>query len=305
MAVFTISGLSTPDIGFVNVSNGIWTSGSGFSNGGTNGNILCGLRFRNVPLQQGEVLPPNSVFLTFTATIVNGAAFGRFYGLDADNAPLWSNDFHPGTAYSERTLAYVAITNDNMGSVDLTNIVQEIINRSGWSSGNSISIFGSTLNNFNSPDQFVAPGSVYFQGPIEDFAVSTGSYVSSGFDIDFEYTPYIPEDTIILDSGNYSTTGSDILFSSEKIVNISLDSGQYLLSGSDITIGLVKTEILNSGSYSLSGKSMEFGVNLYSKNIYRKTHGTFPMEYPEGTNELKEIYMINDKPIGPIMGETP
>jgi hypothetical protein len=112
----------------------------------TNYKMGCGMRFLNIPIPKGSTI--NSAKLTLTCrlsrsnTIVNS----KLRGEDADNAAAFS-DY---ADYSGRPRTTNQVTWNNIpawtaeteyDSPDITSIIQEIIDRAGWASGNALVIF--------------------------------------------------------------------------------------------------------------------------------------------------------------------
>lgn len=113
-------------------------------------NYYAGLRFLAVAVPQGATI--TSATLTL---IVGGAAFGgtgagaasgfgNWKGVASDNAPTWSTANLAIT--TSRTTASATIlgstTVETTRAHDVTSIVQEIVNRAGWVSGNALAIAG-------------------------------------------------------------------------------------------------------------------------------------------------------------------
>ena len=109
------------------------------------GGLYIGLRFINVTVAQGATI--SSATLTLTQSDASGVAVGSlWYGWDTDNAAQFSDATDtPNTAtrttassqiQSHGGAAYLEVTHD------VTSIVQEIINRGGWSSGNALTLMG-------------------------------------------------------------------------------------------------------------------------------------------------------------------
>lgn len=109
-------------------------------NVGTWGNTIknAGFRFQGVTVPQGATI--SSAVLSLPIVSSSGTINFRLYGAAVDNASSWSTSFLPsGVA---RTTAYTALTSAPVGTVNLTitSVVQEIVNRSGWASGNSMGL---------------------------------------------------------------------------------------------------------------------------------------------------------------------
>lgn len=103
-----------------------------------------GFRFQTVAVDQGVTI--DLANLKFNVTRKFGAYAGAvFYGDDVDDSAAWSD----GTRPSQRTKTSASVTfarpsSTGIKTVDVTSIVQEIVNRGGWASGNDISLFGIT-----------------------------------------------------------------------------------------------------------------------------------------------------------------
>jgi uncharacterized repeat protein (TIGR01451 family) len=104
-----------------------------------------GLRFQNVTIPRGSTI--NSASVTFRATASSSTATMNVYGQDADNALT----FTTGSANISGRTSTSATVSWSMGSwtsgsnhttADLSTVVQEIVNRTGWASGNALVIMG-------------------------------------------------------------------------------------------------------------------------------------------------------------------
>ena len=106
----------------------------------------CGMRFTNITIPKGSTIV--SAYLTFTAndnyavTVVNT----KIRGDDADDAPTFSDatDYFARARTTAEVLwdAIAAWTAESeYNSPDIKTVIQEIIDRAGWSSGNAIVIF--------------------------------------------------------------------------------------------------------------------------------------------------------------------
>lgn len=142
-----------------NGNEGYW-AGSWFVNGswwqtGQNGfgnDLYSAGRFNNVTVPQGSTI--NSAYIKlYGYANESGNAYTRFYGIDEDNTADLTSD-PVGRA---RTTAYTdwdfnAITLNQQYSIDITAIIQEIVNRGGWGSNNSLAIIhvndGTPISNF-------------------------------------------------------------------------------------------------------------------------------------------------------------
>ena len=101
-----------------------------------------GFRFPNVTVAQGSTV--SSATLRFRAERLNGTVTSvhlTVYGDDADDAAAWSSTSRPSQI--TQTTASVdwdpaAWVADSYYTVTITDIVQEIVSRGGWASGNAM-----------------------------------------------------------------------------------------------------------------------------------------------------------------------
>ncbi len=131
------------------VSNGNIDLGSSdleiISEGGTD--QLVGIRFQGLGIPQGTIILSASIQFTTDETD-SGSTSVTIRGEDTDSASIFSNT---NSDISNRTLTTASVawnsipnwntvgqSGTNQQTPDLTSIVQEIVNRGGWSSGNSM-----------------------------------------------------------------------------------------------------------------------------------------------------------------------
>ena len=107
-----------------------------------------GMRFTNITIPQGTTI--DSAYLTLTASNpMSGAAVkARISADDTDDAATFSTVGDFDTRYAARTTARVdwdniaAWTNElEYDSPEIKTVIQEIVDRGGWTSGNDIAIF--------------------------------------------------------------------------------------------------------------------------------------------------------------------
>ncbi len=133
-------------------------------------NQLVGIRFRNVPLVNSETI--NQAYITFTVDETNsGATNITFEGQDTDNSNAFNNSANDISSRT-RTTADVDWSNipawtasrQKQVSPDLTSIVDEVITRGGWTSGNALTfiISGSGERTAESHDGSNANGGLWF-----------------------------------------------------------------------------------------------------------------------------------------------
>lgn len=113
----------------------------------TNHNIFgagreVGLRFQNVTISAGSTI--TNAWLTVTTYNTEDDPNVTIYGEDIDDAPSFTTTGYDITSRT-KTTASVSWSASNIGtgaknSPDVKSVIQEIIDRSGWASGNDIAI---------------------------------------------------------------------------------------------------------------------------------------------------------------------
>ncbi len=114
------------------------------------GRQIIGLRFNNVAIPQGATV--DSAIVEFEVDLTNppGEVAGIVTGEDVDNAPaLVAENLHltnrlaanPTTATSSFSWTEDYAVDDKVPTPDIASIIQEIVDRASWASGNSIVLF--------------------------------------------------------------------------------------------------------------------------------------------------------------------
>lgn len=114
---------------------------------GTNGTpIYGGFRFPSLAIPQGARIVGASLRLVCWSAGggSGGSAWGNWYGDAVDNAAAWSSGSRPDqiTKTTASTPVQFSLPDQTVVTHDVTAIVQEIISRSGWASGNALRIGG-------------------------------------------------------------------------------------------------------------------------------------------------------------------
>lgn len=111
---------------------------------------MMGFRFQGVAVPQGATISSATLTLdTDDASSVTNV--GRIFGQDVDSAAAWANttllpkNMTRTTAFA--ALTGVPTTNGTAYPIDVTSIVQEIVDRAGWSSGNNMAFGGGVTGN--------------------------------------------------------------------------------------------------------------------------------------------------------------
>ena len=107
------------------------------------GNRLSALRFKNLSIPQGAEI--TEAYISFTSTEYRSESTAiRIYGQDVNDASYFSSSNYDISSRT-KTSAYTTWVMDNTwntdytyNSDDISSVVEEIVNRSGWSSGNDM-----------------------------------------------------------------------------------------------------------------------------------------------------------------------
>ncbi len=140
---------------------------------------IIGLRFQNVAIEQGATIDSAIVEFEVDETNATGEVHGIITGEDVDNAPaLAAEDFHltnrlaanPTTATSSFAWTEDYAVNDKVPTPDISSIIQQIVDRVGWVSGNSIVLFFTEDMNLDEPD-------IEFIDATDPWALRSSTYV--------------------------------------------------------------------------------------------------------------------------------
>lgn len=124
-------------------ANGAWVGAvSPIRIGKGNGYTFhLGFRFTTLAIDQGATINSATLKLNYEFSQYGGGG-GTLYGSAVDNAAQWSGSVKPSNRTKTTASAtFARHTTSGIKSFTVTSIVQEIINRAGWASGNSISLF--------------------------------------------------------------------------------------------------------------------------------------------------------------------
>ena len=102
--------------------------------------LTVGLRFPSVAIDQGATIL--SATLGFNVTSRAGSPDIDWHGVDADNQGQFANSVGQRPRDATKTTAFTNFTASGTGArtIDVTAIVQEIVDRAGWVSGNAIAL---------------------------------------------------------------------------------------------------------------------------------------------------------------------
>lgn len=100
-----------------------------------------GFRFQNVIVAQGATVTLANLKLNILSNS-GGFGGGKIYGVAANSAAAWSSSNRPSQqTKTSSTVTFTRPSGTGIVTKDVTTIVQEIVNRAGWSSSNSLSLF--------------------------------------------------------------------------------------------------------------------------------------------------------------------
>lgn len=152
MATFTASVIANADNGYDDNTNNDWRSGTQ-STGGQLGNdsvntYKAALRFQNVTIPKGATITSAKITLYTGSLGASGSPNLKIQGIAEDNTAAFSTTFGAHGPWSRGGTSSVvtgwtptAGANTTYDSPDITSVIQEIINRGGWASGNALGLF--------------------------------------------------------------------------------------------------------------------------------------------------------------------
>ncbi len=186
------------DDGWSGAGGSVWNQGHVFAGITGTAAFNGGMRFAmNVP--KDSVI--NSAYLEMQIKNNVGTPSLKIYADDVDDAPAWSNSSRPASGFTKTTASkawYPTAGTDVDSTVSITSIIEEIVVRSGWASGNNIrlgifdQVGGSNtdyvqIKDYNTSFQF-AVLNIDFTAP-PDFIYLGDISVSAALDApDFAYT---------------------------------------------------------------------------------------------------------------------
>lgn len=134
-----------------------------------------GIRFRNVTIPQGETI--SNAFITFRADESDDETTNLLLrGEDIDDSPAFSNDdfdiTNRTTTAASRSWSDIPAweAGTDYTTPSITNIIQEVVNRANWGSGNDLSIIVTgtgkrVAESFNGSEDFAPRLTVKFNNP--------------------------------------------------------------------------------------------------------------------------------------------
>ncbi len=109
---------------------------------------MVGARFQNVTIPRGSVINSADIQVCADSNLTTPTAW-TIGAEDVDNAAAWAAGHQPKDAYLSRTSAAVNwslppttvwVAGTFYASPDISTVIQEIVSRAGWASGNALNI---------------------------------------------------------------------------------------------------------------------------------------------------------------------
>ena len=218
----------------------------------------AGLRFDGVTIPQGATITSASLQTYKTSS---NDILATIYAEDVDDA----DDFSTTADVSGRTLTTASATwTDSSGTVsdwvtsaDISSVIQEIVDRGSWASGNALVVIVAGRANGSNVSGFIRSynGDTIYAAKLDieyttgaDYTLSTdaGSYAVTG-----QAASLTANRKLVADAGGYDVTGQAATLTAARI--LSTDAGSYSVSGQDASLVVSRLLSTEAGSYALSG----------------------------------------------------
>lgn len=201
--------------------------------------IWGGWRFQNVTVPQGATI--SDAYLEFFVTSLDDPNL-VIYGEAADDAAAFAASSNDISGRGRTTANYTwnqanvgALAFRSTGTGSLTSVVQEIVNRAGWASGNDMAF---VLNGATGGDVQIRA----YDNVTTDAAKLTIVYTAGG-------ATY----TLGADAGSYAITGAAATLQAAR--RLAADAGSYTLTGQAATLRAARLLAADAGSYTLTGQA--------------------------------------------------
>lgn len=196
--------------------------------------FTAGLRFLGVAVPQGATITAATLTLKKDAANSSAGAWGALKGVNSNSAPAWATTDPISAA---KTTQSVAIVDGATQTYDVAAIVQSIVNRTGWSSGNALAFAG---------DPTGATGAMAW--------TDYGSSTTNCAQISITYTAGGPTNyTLPADARAFSLSGRVAGLKRSRLLQASARS--FVLSGQAATLTRGRSIAANAATYALVGKS--------------------------------------------------
>jgi len=224
----------------------------------------CGYRFNAVTIAQGTTI--TSAKLTLTAAGDSTAEPTLIIdGEDADDAATfstWANwDARVHTTATATWDPPNTTTNEEIDTPEIKTIVQEIVDRDGWSSGNDMVIFiydnGSNLEWLNVVAYDGTAGKAALltinTSTAYSLVMAVGTFTMTGVAAGLTSTR-----TLLMAVGTFTMTGVAAIFAYGRALVASV--GAFTLTGIDAAFIYARTLVMAVGAFTLTGVAATFKV---------------------------------------------
>lgn len=199
-----------------------------------------GVRFTSVTVPQGATINSATLRLVVNNTGSNSGSsgFGTWYGDDVDDAAAWSSGSAP-QSITKTTASATALGSTTDGQIfnhDIASIVQEIVDRAGWASGNDMRF---------ATDPTGSTGFVEWA----DYSVEPSNAAQLSIDYTAGGTAY----SLTANSGSFTLTGQTAALKAAR--NVSAASGSFALTGQAATLKRGYPLSAAAGSFTLTGQT--------------------------------------------------
>ncbi|NNE70002.1 MAG: T9SS type A sorting domain-containing protein [Rhodothermales bacterium] len=248
---------------------------------------LKGMRFQNITIPSGATIDSANIQFHVHSTTADVAVTVTFVGEDIDDAPTFTTTTYDISGRTETTASvnwaiphWVAVDDEGSAqqSPDLATIIQEIVDRSGWASGNDIVIMvkassGSGKRNPDSWDYSNADAPELTIAYTADTTAPTAPVITQPTTPDTDRTPTI--------SGTASEDGGTITLTSDVDGVLAPTA---TVSGGTWSIAL--TSSLSITTHSLTATHTDIAGNESSAS------GAKTLKITEGISHDRRLYMV-------------
>ena len=252
-----------------------------------------GVRFNNVTIPQGATINTATMDLYFTSGSFDDPDV-TIYGEDVDDAATFTT---AASSISSRAATTATASWDaaSVGtgvktSPDFASVVQEIVNRAGWASGNDMVIIfkGDDASTLMRVRAYEAGGGDYATIDIDYTGdqTLTGAYISAGTTL---YAGTIANFNQVL-TGAYISAGTTLYAGTIAHNNATL-TGAYITATTTLYAGLIGVDTVLTGAYITATTA------LYSGHIYTSPIRLVGMTHHE-ISELSSTSFTHETPAG-------
>ena len=246
--------------------------------------FAAGLRFLGVAVPQGATIDSATLTLKKDAPNSIAGSWGVLKGVAADNAPAWTTT---GPSSASKTTQSVSIVDGATQNYDVAAIVQAIVNRSGWASGNALAFAGDPTGttglmawiDYSVSTTNCAQLSITYStggGTAYTLTASSGSFSLTGqaanlkrgrrlvaaaaaFVLTGQAVTLTKGRRIQANAATFSLGGQNVGLRAAR--RITGGAGSYALNGQNATLKATRRIAAGAGSYTLTGQSASFDIS--------------------------------------------